>query len=88
MKEYKIDLSGYEGKVREVVSEAVQEKAFELGHPGWVSGGKAIKFSSMMYLFFEKRGIVFGNNKRNYKRASLPEISAADFLALTTEDVK
>lgn len=31
MKAYKIDLSGYTGKVREVVSEAVQKKAFELG---------------------------------------------------------
>ena len=31
MKEYKIDLHEFEGKVREVVNEAIQEKAFELG---------------------------------------------------------
>ena len=31
MKEYKIDLSMYEGKVREVVNEAIQRQAFELG---------------------------------------------------------
>ena len=47
MKEYKIDLSGYEGKVREVVSEAVQEKAFELGYGGWASCGKNIAHSDM-----------------------------------------
>ena len=35
MKEYKIDLSGYEGKVREVVSEAIQRHAFKLGYEGF-----------------------------------------------------
>ena len=29
MKEYKVDLPMYDGKVREVVSEAVQKKAFD-----------------------------------------------------------
>ena len=88
MKEYKIDLSMYEGKVRELVSEAIQKKAFGMGHPGWASGGKVIQFSRMTYLFFEESCLVFGNNKQNYERNSLPEISAADFLALTPEDVQ
>jgi hypothetical protein len=41
MKEYKVDLSMYEGKVREVLSSEVQKKAFELGYE-WVSVGKDV----------------------------------------------
>jgi len=37
MKEYKVDLSMYEGRVREVLSEAIQKKAFELGYEWFLS---------------------------------------------------
>lgn len=79
LKAYKIDLSGFTGKVREVVSEAVQKKAFELGydngvylcplrHPYlFVPGGDGLGFTADSY-FFE------GHENQ--------EITAADFLAL------
>ena len=80
MKEYKIDLSMYNGKVREVVSEAVQKKAFELGY-GWINGGKSPNLLGCSLLFLE-------NGHMLKDEAYHTEISAADFLALTTEDVK
>ena len=43
MKAYKIDLSMYPGKVREVVSEAVQKKAFELGWK-WNNSVEGVQF--------------------------------------------
>jgi len=90
MKEYKIDLHEFEGKVREVVSEAVQEKAFELGYGGWPSCGKNIEHSDMSYLFIELHNIRMCENyqRKYFKDCPQPEISAADFLALTPEDVQ
>ena len=90
MKEYKIDLSGYEGKVREVVSEAIQHHAFELGYPGWWSGGEKIKHINMPYLFIETRTMTMENNHDGnaFMNANDIPISAADFLALTPEDVQ
>lgn len=89
MKEYKVDLSGYEGKVREVVSEAVQKKAFELGYPGW-SGGRQPMYTNCPFLYIEnghmsKDEVRFRDTFNRYKNTL---ISAADFLALTPEDVK
>lgn len=91
MKEYKIDLSMYEGKVREVVSEAVQTKAFELGYSWRGDNCKSAIYKDGAHLFIDKYGylsmvlekdVKFFNNHENLK------ISAADFLALTPESVK
>ena len=91
MKEYKIDLSMYEGKVREVVSEAIQEKAFLLGYVWCGANSKSAIHKDSAHLFTDKYGdltmilekdVKYFNNKEN------PEISAADFLALTQESVK
>jgi hypothetical protein len=89
MKEYKIDLSGYEGKVREVVSEAVQKKAFELGYPGWSSGRQPMH-TNCPFLYIEngrmlKDEVRFRDTFNRYKNTL---ISPADFLALTPEDVR
>ncbi len=90
MKEYKIDLSMYDGKVREVVSEAIQEKAFALGY-AWRNNCKSAIHKDSAHLFLDKyrdltrifeKDVEYFNNKEN------PEISAADFLALTPESVK
>ena len=89
MKEFKIDLSMYDGKVREVVSEAVQRKAFELGY-GWVDGGKSLKLLDAPLLYLNINGFVTcGYSKTcSWSNSDKAEISAADFLALTPEDVK
>lgn len=84
MKEYKVDLSMYEGKVREVVSEAIQRHAFELGYE-WLCGGKSLKPFSAILLFCYNGSIVHWSTKLDSWEQ---EISAADFLALTPEDVK
>ena len=89
MKEYKIDLSGYEGKVREVVSEAVQKKAFELGYDWRI--GKEIICEKSPYLFFNKSSNIThlgAEDVRYFEDHSGIKISAADFLALTPEDVR
>ena len=90
MKEYKIDLSMYEGKVREVVSEAIQRHAFELGYPGWRRGGKNVRETRAPYLFIETRRMYMteDDSRNEFMNDNDILISAADFLALTPEDVK
>jgi len=89
MKEYKIDLSMYEGRIREVVSGAVQRKAFKLGY-GWLSGGKSLGLIYVPLLFLDTNGFVtWGSSKAgSWSNCDNTEISAADFLALTPEDVQ
>jgi hypothetical protein len=90
MKEYKIDLSMYEGKVLRAVSEAIQRHAFELGYE-WGGYGKKEILTNMSYLFFNKdcdiTHVVKGE-KRYFEERYGTLISATDFLALTPEDVK
>ena len=86
MKEYKIDLSGYDGKIRGVVSEAIQRHAFKLGYK-WVSVGKEVFYEKSLYLFFNKSITHLGvEDVRYFEDHSGTEISAADFLALAPED--
>ena len=91
MKEYKIDLSGYEGKVREVVSEAIQRHAFKLGYEGF-NCRQVVSHTSEPFLFLNTvlkgMGYVSGHEASYFKQHKMQEISAADFLALTPEDVK
>jgi hypothetical protein len=89
MKEYKIDLHEFEGKVREVVSEAIQRHAFKLGYEWRV--GKEILCEKSPYLFFYKSSTMThlaAEDVRYFEDNSGFKISAADFLALTPEDVK
>lgn len=78
MQAYKIDLSGFTGKVRKVVSEAVQRKAFELGY----------EWNSRKPMLFDKSWLYFGEDGDitwdDHDIAQYELISAADFLALTT----
>ena len=84
MKSYKIDLSIYDGKVRELVSEAVQKKAFELGY-AWLCRDKEIANAKERLLFLKPDGsITFGSSKEGAWSSTLAEeISASDFLLLT-----
>ncbi len=84
MKEYKVDLTGYEWKVREVLSEAIQRHAFKLGYE-WLGSGKKEKHTSSPYLFFNKPRCITHACFEDHRHI---KISAADFLALTPEDVK
>jgi hypothetical protein len=91
MKDYKIDLSGYEGKVREVVSEAIQEKAFELGCWWFGVPEKRAIYKSASFIFTRKDGSLsmsMDSDVSWFNSHSNTLISAADFLALTPEDVK
>lgn len=91
MKEYKIDLSMYEGKVREVVSDAVQTKAFALGYSWWAQERPTVISPNCCYLFLNQSGFITRKHERDIRHFSerdMPEISAADFLALTPEDVR
>lgn len=88
MKAYKIDLSGFTGKVREVVSEAVQKKAFELGW-GWSIYEKEIKCLDAGALYFWESGDIGYmsdslGSKDYFATAQYTAITAADFLALET----
>lgn len=90
MKEYKIDLSMYEGRVREVLSEAIQKKAFELGYE-WASVGKEVSWLKSPHLFFNKYGNITYldyEDVSHFEDHSGIEIKAADFLALTQEEPK
>ena len=89
MKEYKIDLSMHEGKVRELVSEAVQKKAFELGYR-WINGGKSLKLLDVPLLFLDINGFVAWCSSKtgSWSNGDNAKISPADFLALTLEDVQ
>ncbi len=91
MKEYKIDLHEFEGKVRELVSEAIQRHAFELGYKGF-NGRQVVSYTSAPFLFLNTTikgmGYVSGHEASFFEQYEMPEISAADFLALTPEDVK
>ena len=89
MKEYKISLSMYGGKVREVVSEAIQLHAFRLGYK--LATGKDILCKKNPYLFFNKSSNIThlaAEDVLYFEDRSGIKISAADFLALTPEDVK
>ena len=90
MKEYKIDLHEFEGKVREVVSEAIQRHAFKLGYPGWRCGGKKVCETRAPYLFIETRRMAMTEacSRNEFMNDKNTLISATDFLALTPEDVK
>ena len=83
MKAYKIDLSGFTGKVREVVSEAVQKKAFELGYT-WFSSGGCCTNTDKPWLAFSKNGEIGWNLVGGNSLSDFPLIAAADFLALET----
>jgi hypothetical protein len=82
MKNYKVDLSGYKGKVREALSVAIQHHAFELGYE-WESFGKEAFWLKSSYLFFDENGRIthFHDEDETFFEAhSGDEISAADFL--------
>ena len=84
MKACKIDLSGFTGKVREVVSEAVQKKAFELGYK-WPLQGNAVSWISDPVLFFESDGNILRDlDTSDFASDTNTAITAADFLALET----
>lgn len=87
MKAYKIDLSGYTGKVREVVSEAVQKKAFELGC-AWKTRGTQVCSLSMPYIFIESSCMILSGSIADlFDEDKNTLITAADFLELTADKV-
>ena len=91
MKEYKIDLHEFEGKVREVVNEAIQEKAFELGCWWYGVHEKRAIYTNASFIFTHKDGSLSMRKDSDiswFNSHSNTLISAADFLALTPEDVQ
>jgi len=90
MKEFKIDLSGYDGKVREVVSEAIQRHAFELGCR-WVGVfEKRALHKDAPYLFTHKDGSLdmqMSGTVSWFNSHTNTLIYPADFLELTPKDV-
>ena len=91
MKEYKIDLHEFEGKVREVVSEAIQEKAFELGCWWFGVPEKRAIYKSASFIFTRKDGSLSMRKDSDVSWFNSHQntlISVADFLALTPEDVQ
>jgi hypothetical protein len=86
MKAYKIDLSGFTGKVREVVSEAVQKKAFELGWAWKIETTPiSIHHSNCPVLYLEGSGILLKDDGiSNWHHDPNTAIAADAFLALTT----
>ena len=92
MKGYKVDLSMYEGKIREALSEAIQRHAFNLGYEwhGW-SFAKVAFWIKSPYLFFDEGGRIAhlsDEDKRYFEGHSGTDISADDFLGLKVYIVK
>ena len=86
MKEYKVDLSMYEGKVREALSVAIQRHAIKLGY-AW-SLGKEVFWIKSPYLFFDEGGKIThlsDEDKRYFEGQCKTKISADDFLGLSLE---
>lgn len=81
MKAYKIDLSGFTGKVREVVSEAAQKKAFALGYH-WSSNCKEPLELKAENLIFGEKGYIAYTPSYHFEEMAESPITAADFLAL------
>ena len=85
LKEYVIDLRGYDGKLRELISTGLQEHGFRLG---WIwSTGKHVHHTRENVLYFDADGEMCHNEYIDNSFNNTP-ISPADFLALTTEDVQ
>ena len=78
---YKIDLSWVKGKAREVISEAVQKKAFSLGFM-WPAGGTTFINTDSPYLCFNSLGlsILFYYDKGIFNDSDYTEISVNDWL--------
>jgi len=86
MKEFKIDLHEFKGKIREVVSEAIQKKAFGLGYE-WNGGGKEAFYKKSPYLFLADKITHFGTEDVSFFEAhGGDEISAEDFLDFNPEE--
>ena len=81
MKAYKIDLSGFAGKVREVVSEAVQKKAALLEYD---KTGTFCDFDKPYLFVTEEVGCSWDDSTGYYFTSEYTTITAADFLALET----
>jgi len=81
MKAYKIDLSGFSGKVREVVSEAVQKKAVLLEYD---KTGTFCDFDKPYLFVTEEVGCSWDDSTGYYFTSNYTAITAADFLALET----
>lgn len=91
MKEYKIDLLMYDGKVREVVSHAIFRKAFGFGCVTKNGGTQDLPLYVPGYIYvYSNRKISWSGEATVsfFEEADMPEISASDFLALKPEDVK
>ena len=87
MKEIKINLSMFKGKIREAVSCAVQEKALEMGFK-W-SFGKDVFWTKSPYLFFDEYGMITHldyEDVSHFEAHSGDEIKAADFLDFNPEE--
>lgn len=71
--EYKIDLSWIEGTARNVLSKAVQEKAFELGY-NWCGTGRVCNFTERPYLYLNKDDsyVTYGDNQ-DFFETEVPE---------------
>jgi len=87
-KKYVIDLRGYDGKLRELISTGLQEHSFKLG---W----KGIPSKNPGKVAYTDEPVLYFDNDENIRHSSFVDgcldntpISPADFLALTTEDVK
>ena len=87
MKNYKINLTMYDGRVREVLSEAIQRHAFKLGYE-W-SFGKEPFWIKSSYLFFDEGGRIThlrDEDKLYFENHNGDEIKAADFLDFNPEE--
>ena len=88
LKEYVIDLRGYDGKLRGLISTGLQKHAFRLGWEGWpCSNSGKVECTDEPVLYFD--------NDENIRHSSFVDgcldntpISPAAFLALTPEDVQ
>ena len=88
LKEYVIDLRGYDGKLRELISTGLQKHAFRLGWIGcpYSNPGK-VDCTYEPVLYFDGDAKIRHSSFVDGCLNNTP-ISPADFLALTTEDVQ
>jgi len=86
MKKIVVNLSGFSGELRKVISKGVQEHAFKLGYT-WLRGTDITIFTEASSLYFSGNGVIYERCWFLKDKDSYEELDAAAFLKLGKDDV-
>ena len=88
MSKVSVNLTMFEGKTRECISRAVQQKMFDWGYK-WSKGARE-QFTDMGYLYIDNNRVSYSRNAIPYTMRSCEhmEYTAEEFLSLTADPLK